>query len=34
MDRPFIVCHMLSSVDGKIDGEFFRLPEKGPAGKA
>lgn len=34
MERPFIVCHMLSSVDGKIDGEFFRLPENGPAGKA
>lgn len=25
---------MLSSVDGKIDGEFFRLPENEPAGKA
>ena len=34
MERPFIVCHMLSSVDGKIDGEFFRLPENEPAGKA
>ena len=23
MKRPFVVCHMLASLDGKIDGEFF-----------
>lgn len=22
-NRPFVVCHMLASLDGKIDGEFF-----------
>lgn len=27
MDRPFVVCHMLSSLDGKIDGEFFADPK-------
>lgn len=31
MDRPFVVCHMLSSLDGKIDGEFFSAPECRPA---
>lgn len=31
MDQPFVVCHMLSSLDGKIDGDFFALPEAGPA---
>lgn len=25
--RPFVVCHMVSSVDGKIDGEWFASPE-------
>lgn len=24
---PFVVCHMLSSLDGRIDGDFFALPE-------
>lgn len=31
MDRPFVVCHMLSSLNGKIDGEFFSAPECRPA---
>lgn len=31
MDRPFVVCHMLSSLDGKIDGEFFSASECRPA---
>lgn len=31
MDRPFVVCHMLSSLDGKIDGEFFADPKCRPA---
>ena len=25
--RPFVVCHMLSSLDGRIDGGFFAEPE-------
>lgn len=29
--RPFVVCHMLTSLDGKIDGAFFGAPECGPA---
>ena len=27
MERPWTVCHMLASVDGKIDGAFLRAPE-------
>lgn len=27
MDRPYVVCHMLASVDGKIDGDYMRAPE-------
>lgn len=27
MDRPYVVCHMLSSLDGKIDGAFMSAPE-------
>lgn len=34
MERPFVVCHMLSSLDGKIDGEFFSVPATAPALKA
>lgn len=30
----FVVCHMLTSLDGKIDGEFFGVPETAPAVKA
>ena len=26
MERPFAVCHMLASLDGKIDGAFFGMP--------
>lgn len=26
MDRPYVVCHMLSSLDGKIDGAFMSAP--------
>lgn len=25
--RPFVVCHMLTSLDGKIDGGFMKAPE-------
>lgn len=34
MKRPFVVCHMLASLDGKIDGVFFELPQTAPALKA
>ena len=27
MERPFVVCHMFTSLDGKIDGAFFGAPE-------
>ncbi len=30
MDRPKVICHMLMSLDGKIDGRYFSLPETGP----
>ena len=26
-DRPFVVCHMVASLDGRISGSWFRLPE-------
>lgn len=29
--KPFVVCHMLSSLDGKIDGDFMSAPECVPA---
>ena len=31
MNRPYVICHMLTSLDGKIDGEFFSAPECVPA---
>lgn len=31
MNRPYVICHMLMSLDGKIDGEFFSSPECSPA---
>ena len=34
MDRPRIICHILHSVDGNIDGDFFAMPELGPAFRA
>ena len=27
MNRPKVICHILSSLDGRIDGDFFMLPE-------
>ena len=33
MDRPYVVCHMLASLDGKIDGAFMSAPEAAAAGK-
>ncbi|MDD8036616.1 MAG: hypothetical protein PHC59_10730 [Thomasclavelia ramosa] len=23
-DRPYVICHMLQSIDGRIAGNFFR----------
>lgn len=34
MDRPRIICHILQSVDGNIDGDYFTVPEIGPAYRA
>ena len=31
MNRPKIICHVLQSVDGNIDGSFFSQPETMPA---
>ena len=31
MDRPTVICHMLMSLDGKIDGAFFSAQETMPA---
>ena len=31
MEKPFVVCHMLTSLDGKIDGAYMSTPECGPA---
>lgn len=33
-NRPFVVCHMLTSLDGKIDGDFFSAQETAAALKA
>lgn len=34
MNRPYIFCHMLTSLDGKIMGNYMDAPESGPAGEA
>ncbi|MCM1252858.1 MAG: dihydrofolate reductase family protein [Clostridium sp.] len=33
-EKPFIVCHILSAVNGKIAGDFFRVPELEPISAA
>lgn len=30
MERPYVICHMLSSLDGKIDGGYMSMPENVP----
>lgn len=30
MNRPYVICHMLTSLDGKIDGPFMSAPETRP----
>ena len=34
MKRPIVICHMLVSPDGKIDGDFFDAPDTAAALKA
>lgn len=29
MNRPYIFCHMITSIDGKIDGSYKNFPERG-----
>ena len=26
MPKPYVICHMLQSIDGRIDGSFFGVP--------
>ena len=32
MNRPYIFCHMMTSLDGKIMGNYMNTPEGGAAG--
>lgn len=32
MDRPYIFCHMMMSLDGKIMGSYMNTPEGAAAG--
>lgn len=32
MDKPFIFCHMLTSIDGKIEGKYMKTPKSKVAG--
>lgn len=34
MEKPYVICHMLTSLDGKIDGAYFDADECVPALKA
>ena len=34
MERPYVFCHMMTSLDGKIMGNYMEAPEAGPAGDA
>lgn len=27
MNRPYIICHMVTSIDGKVTGDFLSRPE-------
>lgn len=33
MEKPYIFCHMLTSIDGKITGPYMDIPESAPAGE-
>lgn len=30
MSRPYVICHMVTSLDGKIDGSWFKEPQAQP----
>lgn len=34
MNRPYIFCHMLTSLDGKITGNYMKTPQSKAAGQA
>ncbi len=34
MNRPYVICHMVTSLDGKIDGTWFQVPEAKPVFEA
>ena len=31
MERPYIICHMTMSLDGKVTGDFLTTPEASAA---
>ena len=31
MNRPYVICHMTTSIDGKVTGEFLSRPNHGGA---
>ena len=31
MERPYIICHMVTSLDGKVTGSYLSTPECSPA---
>ena len=33
MKKPYIICHMMISIDGKITGDFFSYKESQQAGE-
>ena len=33
MERPFVICHMIQSIDGKATGKFLENPKLSGANK-
>ncbi|MCH4228874.1 MAG: dihydrofolate reductase family protein [Bacilli bacterium] len=33
MNKPYVICHMMTSLDGKITGPFFGIEESYPSGE-
>ena len=31
MNRPYVICHMTTSIDGKVTGDFLSRPNHGGA---
>lgn len=31
MKKPYVICHMTTSIDGKVTGEFLQSPDSAPA---